>query len=267
VGPARELGARAPSGLFGRRPSSSNHPSRRTAELPGVDHHHRNVQGGGARAAVFGMQDGLLTNVALVLGSAGANPGPGVVRLVGVLGLVAGAFSMGAGEYTSMQFQRELLQRELDLERHEIDHRPEGERRELIHIYERRGVDPTVARRLASEMMRTPELALETHAREELGIDPAALGSPAQASLSSFVSFAVGALVPLLPWFFARGTAATVASVGLGALAAFALGAARGVFARRPWVRSGVRQLAMSAAVAAALYGVGAGVGTGAGLR
>ncbi|HTZ08677.1 MAG TPA: VIT1/CCC1 transporter family protein [Acidimicrobiales bacterium] len=267
MSPSPERGARSGSGPRGRRLVAPEHPSRRSTDVPGADHHHRNVQGGGARAAVFGMQDGLLTNVALVLGSAGANPGPGVVRLVGVLGLVAGAFSMGAGEYTSMQFQRELLQRELDLERHEIDHRPEGERRELIHIYERRGVDPTVASELASEMMRTPELALETHAREELGIDPAALGSPVQASVASFVSFAVGALVPLVPWFFSRGVGATVASVALGAAAALALGAARGVVARQPWVRSALRQLAMSAVVAAVLYGVGAGVGTGAGLR
>jgi len=232
-----------------------------------AEHHHRDIRGGGARAAVFGMQDGLLTNVSLVLGVAGANPGPGVVRLVGVVGLIAGAFSMASGEFSSMRFQRALLQRELDLERHEIDHRPEGERRELVHIYERRGVDPAVARRLADEMMRTPELALETHAREELGIDPGSLGNPVQAAAWSFVTFAVGAFLPIVPWFVTRGGAATLASVILGAVAAFSLGVAKGVFARRPWWRSGLSQLLMVAVVASILYGVGAGVGLGAGLR
>jgi vacuolar iron transporter family protein len=232
-----------------------------------VPEHHRDVQAGGARAAVFGMQDGLLTNVGLVLGTAGASPGPAVIRLVGVVGLIAGAFSMAAGEYRSMSFQRALFQRELDLERHEIDHRPTAERRELVHIYERRGVDPAVARQLADEMMRTPELALETHAREELGIDPGSLGNPVEAALSSFVTFAVGALVPLVPWFVARGTAATLASIVLSALAAFSLGAVQGFFARRAWWRWGVEQLLFSAVVAAVLYGVGAAVGVGAGLK
>ena len=129
-----------------------------------------------------------------------------MVRLAGVAGLVAGAFSMAAGEYVSMQAQRELFQRELELENHEIRTRPEGERRELVRIYESRGVEPDVAGHLASEMMRTPELALETHAREELGINPTALGSPVKAGASSFATFALGALVPLIPWLVTRGT-------------------------------------------------------------
>jgi len=247
--------------LLGRRASTA-HPARRsTVDGSAVDHQHRNVQGGGARAAVFGMTDGLVSNLCLVLGFAGANPGPGVVRLAGIAGLIAGAFSMASGEYVSMQAQRELFERELALERHEIDHRPEGERRELVHIYEKRGVDPTVARKLADEMMRTPELALETHAREELGIDPGSLGRPLQAAVSSFVTFAVGALVPLLPWLFSRGNSAVVASIVLGALAALAVGAAVAVFTRRSWWRSALRQLAISAAAAAVTYGVGAAVG------
>src|ERR1700681_2731753 len=163
----RELRAKGRgNGLFGRK-ASSTHPSRRfPGEIHMGDHHHRRVQGGGARAAVFGVSDGLVTNVSLILGIAGANPGPGVVRLAGVAGLIAGAFSMAAGEWVSMRAQRELFERELAMEKHEISHRPEGERRELVRIYEDRGVEPTVARTLASEMMRTPELALETHARE-----------------------------------------------------------------------------------------------------
>src|SRR5688572_7453438 len=137
----------------------------------GSEHHHRNIQGGTARAAVFGVSDGLVSNIALVLGMAGAGPAAGVVRLAGLVGLLGGAFSMAAGEYVSMKAQSELLQRELDIERVEIIHRPESERRELAQIYRGRGVDAEVADRLAAEMMSDPDLALETHAREELGID------------------------------------------------------------------------------------------------
>ncbi|MGA2522082.1 MAG: VIT1/CCC1 transporter family protein [Acidimicrobiales bacterium] len=256
-----------PAGLFGRRASSA-HPSRRApGDGTGVDHHHRDIQAGAARAAVFGMQDGLLTNVSVVLGVVGASPGPAVIRLVGVVGLVAGAFSMAAGEFSSMRFQRALFQRELELERHEIDHRPEGERRELVHIYEKRGIEPAVARQLATEMMRTPEIALETHAREELGINPGSLGNPVQAAASSFVTFALGALVPLVPWFFSRGTVAILGSIILGAVAAFALGAAKGLSARGVWWRWGVAQLATVAAVAAILYGIGTAVGVGTGIH
>jgi VIT1/CCC1 family predicted Fe2+/Mn2+ transporter len=219
------------------------------------------VTGGWARAAVFGVSDGLVTNVSLVLGAVGAHPGAGVVRLAGVAGLVAGACSMAAGEYVSMQAQRELLERELRVERDEIERRPEGEWRELVHIYEGRGVAPDVARQLADEMMRTPELALETHAREELGVDPSDLGSPVQAGVSSFLSFALGALLPLLPWLIGGGTAAIVASVVVAGLAAFAVGGLLAVFTRRPVVRSALRQLAISAAAAAVTFGIGAAVG------
>ena len=257
----RELEARGrASRLFGRRAAAA-HPSRRSAEIQIGDHHHRRVQGGGARAAVFGVSDGLVTNVSLILGFAGANAGPGVVRLAGIAGLIAGAFSMASGEWISMQAQRELYQRELALERHEITNRPEGERRELVRIYEDRGVDPNVARTLAGEMMRTPELALETHAREELGIDPQALGKPLQAAASSFATFAVGAVLPLLPWLVARGTGAVIASVVVAAIAALGVGAALAVFTRRSVWRSSIRQLLISAVGAAVAYGVGAAVG------
>jgi VIT1/CCC1 family predicted Fe2+/Mn2+ transporter len=222
------------------------------------------VQGGGARAAVFGVSDGLVTNVSLMLGIAGANPGPGVVRLAGIAGLIAGAFSMAAGEWVSMSAQRELFERELALEKHEIRHRPEGERRELVGIYEKRGIDPSVARTLADEMMRTPELALETHAREELGIDPGSLGKPLQAAVSSFGAFALGAVLPLIPWLVSRGTGAVVASVVVGAVAALGVGAALAVFTHRSWWWSSVRQLLISAVAAAVTYGVGSLVGVSA---
>ena len=170
------------------------------------------------------------------------------MRLAGIAGLIAGAFSMASGEWISMSAQRELLERELAMEKHEIRHRPEGERRELVGIYEKRGVDPTVARTLADEMMRTPELALETHAREELGINPAALGRPIQAAVSSFATFALGALLPLHPVALRPGApAAVVASVVVGAVAALGVGAILAAFTRQSWWRSSVRQLLMSA--------------------
>lgn len=226
------------------------------------EHHHRDIQGGAARAAVFGISDGLTTNVSLILGIAGANPSSGFVRLAGLAGLIAGSFSMAAGEYLSMRAQSELFEAELDLERREIDRRPESERRELAAIYRSRGVDRETAEKLATEMHRDPDLALETHAREELGINPGSLGSPIQAAVSSFLSFAVGALVPLIPWFFGKGDATVLASVALGAVAAVVVGAALSRFTRRSAVFSAARQLAVVAAAAAITYGIGRALGT-----
>lgn len=210
---------------------------------------------------MFGISDGLVTNVALILGIAGAHPSQGFVRLAGIAGLVAGAFSMSAGEYVSMKAQKELLQRELALEHDEIKNRPEGEHRELVRIYEGRGIEPAVASQLANEMMRTPELALETHAREELGINPASLGSPIQAAVSSFVTFAFGALLPLVPWLFGGGTAAVLGSIVIGAVAAVGVGIALSVFTLRPWWISALRQLLISAVAAGATYGIGTAIG------
>jgi VIT1/CCC1 family predicted Fe2+/Mn2+ transporter len=183
--------------------------------------------------------------------------------LVGVAGLIAGAFSMATGEYVSMKAQRELFETELAFERREISQRPEGERRELVRIYENRGVEPGVARTLASEMMRTPELALETHAREELGIDPGELGNPVQAAASSFATFALGALVPLVPWLVTRGGAAVAASLVAGGVAALAVGGAIALFTRRSWWWTALRQLGFLAVAAAVSYGVGAAIGVG----
>src|SRR5438874_4331611 len=203
---------------------------------PPPEPHHRNVQGGTARAAVFGISDGLVSNVSLILGVAGANPGAGVVRLAGLAGLIAGAVSMAAGEYVSMKAQTELYERELDLERRELRRNPHVETVELTQIYQSRGVDPDRARELAQQMMADPELALQTHAREELGIDPDKLGSATAAAVSSFVAFAIGALLPLLPWFFGSGTAATIASIVLGAVASVVVGALLARFTgRRVW--------------------------------
>ncbi|MGH9109874.1 MAG: VIT1/CCC1 transporter family protein [Acidimicrobiales bacterium] len=229
--------------------------------MPSIGHHHRDVQSGGARAAVFGISDGLVTNVSLILGVAAAHPAAAVVRLTGIAGLVAGAFSMAAGEYVSMKAQRELFERELDVERAALRQSPADERRELTAIYERRGLDPDMARELAAKVMLDPDVALETHAREELGIDPQRLGSPVRAALSSFVTFAVGALLPLIPWLVASGGAATVASIAVGAVAALAVGGSLGLLTGRSPVWVGLRQLGVAAVAAAVTYGVGRVVG------
>ena len=197
-------------------------------------HHHRDIRGGGARAAIFGVSDGLVTNVALVLGIAGASPGGSIVRLAGVAGLVAGSFSMAAGEFLSMTAQRELLERELEIERKALKRSPEGETNELRRMYEQRGIDSAVARDMATQVMSDPELALETHAREEMGISMENLGRPLQAALASFVTFAIGAFVPLLPWLYSKGNAALLASVVLGAVAALDGGCGLGRLHRAP---------------------------------
>jgi vacuolar iron transporter family protein len=227
--------------------------------------HHRNVQSGGARAAVFGVSDGLVTNVSLILGVAGAHPGGSFVRLTGLAGLVAGAFSMAAGELISMQAQRELIEREIEAERQALHRHPQAERRELTALYERRGLDPTFARDLVDEVMSDPDLALETHAREELGVNPSSLGSPIVAAASSFVTFAFGALLPLIPWLITSGTGATVASVVIGAVAALGVGAVLGALTGRSVVRSALRQLGVAGVAAAVTYGIGRAVGASTG--
>ena len=228
---------------------------------PLPEKHHRDVQGGTARAAVFGVSDGLVSNVAIVLGFAGANTGAGLVRLAGLAGLIGGAVSMAAGEYISMTAQTELLERELEMERLELRRRPEAERKELAQIYRSRGVDEATAEQLATALSRDPELALQTHAREELGIDPESLGRPVSAAASSFVTFSIGASIPLIPYFFGSGTAALVAAVVLGVVAALTVGALLARFTGRSVGLSAARQLVFSAIPAAITFGIGSAVG------
>lgn len=210
---------------------------------------------------MFGISDGLVTNVSLILGVAGARPAAGIVALTGIAGLVAGAFSMAAGEYVSMQAQRELLERELEVERQALRRSPAAERRELAAIYERRGLDPVLARELSEKMMRDPDMALETHAREELGISPTSLGSPFVAAISSFLTFALGAILPLVPWLVTGGTDAVFASIAIGAAAALAVGVVLGALTGRSLLRSAVRQVLVAAVAAAVTYGIGRAVG------
>ncbi|HEY5886129.1 MAG TPA: VIT1/CCC1 transporter family protein [Acidimicrobiales bacterium] len=228
---------------------------------PVSEHHHRDVQGGVARAAVFGASDGLVSNVSLILGVAGADPGAGVVRLAGLAGLIAGAVSMAAGEYGSMKAQQELLERELALERRELARNPHVETVELSQLYQSRGVEPELARQLAEGVMTDPETALRAHAREELGIDPDALGSPVRAAGSSFVSFSLGALLPLLPWFVTSGTAAIVASVVLAVAGAAGLGVALARFTLGSPFRLALRYVVIAVLAGAVTYGIGSVVG------
>lgn len=227
------------------------------------EHHHRDVQGGAARAAVFGISDGLVSNVALIVAIAGAGANTGTVRLAGLAGLLAGAISMAAGEYVSMRAQTELLERELHIERREIARHPDAERRELEGIYRSRGVDAELAEAMATAMHLDLDRAVAAHAREELGIDPGSLGSAPGAAASSFASFGVGALLPLLPWFFGGGSAALAATIGLASLAAIGVGLALAGFTGRSRLRSAFRQLALATIAAAITFGLGNLVGAG----
>lgn len=217
---------------------------------------------GTLRAAIFGVNDGLVSNAALIMGFAGADQPRTVILLAGISGLLAGAFSMSAGEYVSMRVQREVLERMLHLEAHELGSDPEGERAELAEIYERKGVPPELAGDLATELSKDPATALDTHAREELGIDPAeGLGSPWGAASSSFVTFSVGALVPLVPFLFAGGTAGVIASASVTGLALLGVGALTARVTGRSPVMSGLRMLAIGGAAAAVTYLIGLALG------
>src|SRR4051812_22971935 len=206
-------------------------------------HEHRSISGGLPRAAVFGVSDGLVSNVSLVIGFAGSGVGADVVRLAGLAGLIAGAISMAAGEYVSVSAQNELIERELEIERREIARHPEAETAELVRAYESKGVQGQRARAVAADIMRSPDTALSVHAREELGIDPDSLASPWRTAVSSFIAFCIGALLPVLPWFFASGAPAALASIALGMVAAAIVGALIGRFAERSVVFTAVRQV------------------------
>ena len=222
---------------------------------------HRTASGGALRAAVFGVSDGLVSNFSLIMGVAGASSSGRAVLVAGVAGLVAGACSMGSGEWLSVRSQVELYEHELLTEREELAAFPEQEQRELELIYQAKGIDAEEAAKLAASIMTRPEVALDTMAREELGLDPGELGSPWVAAGSSFASFTAGALVPLLPFLFGSGTAAVVVSAGLSALALFAVGAMISVVTSRGVVRTGLRMLVIGGAVAALTYGIGSLIG------
>ncbi len=191
------------------------------------------------------MSDGLVSNLSLVAGVAGASTARSDVLIGGLAGLTAGALSMAIGEYVSVTANRELLQRELAVERLEIESDPAGETRELAGIYVERGMDSALAMTVAKQVMADPETALEAHAREELGVDPGQLGAPIGSAAASFVAFALGAFIPLLPWLFASGTAAIAVSLVLGMFAAAALGGGLARLTRRSVCRGVGRQVGL----------------------
>ena len=225
--------------------------------------HHRNVAGGPARAAVFGASDGLVTNVSLVLGVAGAEASGGLVRLAGLAGLVAGAISMAAGEYISMKAQSELLEHEVEMERTELSRHPAAEEAELASLYVKRGISERLAKEVASEVMADPERALQAHAREELGVDLETLSSPWKVAVSSMAAFICGAIIPLLPWFFYGGAIAVGLSLTLSAIGALGFGLALGTLTGRSRAWSAARQLLIASLAAGITFAVGSAVGTG----
>ncbi|MFC9326880.1 VIT1/CCC1 transporter family protein [Kitasatospora sp. NPDC057015] len=221
--------------------------------------HHRDVNGGWLRPAVFGAMDGLVSNFALMTGVVGGAVSSGTVVLTGLAGLAAGACSMAAGEYTSVASQRELVQAEIEAERLELSRNPHGELAELAELYASRGVDPELALEVARQLSADPDRTLEIHAREELGIDPNDLPSPLVAAASSFVCFAVGALLPLLPYLL--GATSLLPALLLSLAGLFACGAVVARVTARSWWFSGVRQLVLGGAAAAVTYLMGLLIG------
>ncbi|HXP56316.1 MAG TPA: VIT1/CCC1 family protein [Streptosporangiaceae bacterium] len=218
---------------------------------------HRGDRSGALRAGVFGISDGLVSNTALVMGFAGSGASRVVILLAGVAGLLAGAFSMAAGEYVSMSSQREMYQREIALEQAELAEKPDEEHAELVLIYRAKGLSRPDAEKLADKIMSDGAVALDTLAREELGLDPDELGSPWSAAASSLLAFAAGAFVVVVPYLAGSGTAALVAAIVAALAAMFGVGAAIGAINGRNPVRSGLRQVIAGTLAAAVTFGVG----------
>ena len=227
---------------------------------PGIDpHHHADVSGGWLRAATFGAMDGLVTNIALIAGVGGGGVPPRTIVLTGVAGLVAGAISMGIGEYTSVRTQNEQVNQEVAKERRELEVNPEGEAHELASMWIERGLPPHLAHQVAQVLQQNPTEALRVHVREELGVDPEGQPSPWVAAFSSFLCFSVGAAVPIVPYLL--GAPHLWLALGIGGVGLFLLGALVSRFTHRSWYGSGLRQLLLGAVAAGATYLIGAAIG------
>jgi vacuolar iron transporter family protein len=225
-------------------------------------HSHRDVNGGWLRPAVFGAMDGLVSNVALIAGvAAAAGAHTHVVVITGIAGLLAGAFSMAVGEWTSVHSQAELVRAEIAKERRELVRRPKAEEAELAALFVSRGLPRALASQVAHELSQNPELVWRIHVREELGVDPDNLASPYVAAVSSLLSFAVGAFLPLLPYLV--GSHQLWPALVLAAVALAVLGASVARFTERPWWLGAARQLGLGAAAAGITYGVGSAFGVG----
>jgi VIT1/CCC1 family predicted Fe2+/Mn2+ transporter len=253
--------------VYGARPPAAAAPAGHPlpTAVGEIGRRHRTAGGGALRAAVFGVNDGLVSNTALVMGIAGADAGPGAILLTGAAGLIAGAFSMAAGEYVSMQTQREMFEHQIAQEREELSLYPDEEAEELALIYHARGVDLEDARTIARQLVADPAVALDTLAREELGLNPDDLGRPLTAALTSFAAFAAGAALPLAPFLAGAGEQAVPVAAGLAAAALFAVGAVLSLFSGRNAFAGGLRMLALGGAAGAATYGIGAALGVAAG--
>ncbi|MFC4949347.1 VIT1/CCC1 transporter family protein [Pseudonocardia sp. GCM10023141] len=225
------------------------------------DHHHTNISGGWLRAAVFGAMDGLVTNIALIAGVGGGGGDRHLLILTGMAGLVAGAFSMALGEYASVGTQNDAVANEAAVEREEIRRHPDVERAELADAYERLGLTRATAESMAREIHANPELAVKVHISQELGVDVDEQPSPWVAAISSFLCFAVGGIIPLVPFLLGSSTLA----VGLlvGAVGLFVVGALTSRFTTHSWWFSGARQLLFGAIAAGATYLVGMLIGVG----
>ncbi len=227
--------------------------------LAAVEHHHADVSGGWLRPAVFGAMDGLVTNIALIAGVGGGGVSAHNVVLTGFAGLVAGAISMGLGEYTSVRTQNEQVASEVAKERRELERHPEAEAEELAGMWIKRGLPPELARQVAAVVGRNVDEAVRVHAQEELGVNPTEQPSPWVAAGSSFLCFSVGALIPLLPYLFGAGQ--LWLSLVVGGVGLFVAGALTARFTNRRWYRSGLRQLVLGLAAAGATYLIGKGIG------
>lgn len=235
-------------------------PSPALADL-GRDHRRHIAANGSLRAAVFGVNDGLVSNLSLIMGVAGVAPPQQYILLAGLAGLLAGAFSMAVGEFSSMLSQRELLERQLAVERQHIALAPAAERIMLARRYQEKGLPPAQAELVADHLMADPDKALDTIAREQLGLDPQELGSPTAAALASFFSFALGALVPLLPFLVMSGWGAVLVSAVLSAIALFVVGVGVSFFTGRHFLVSGARMLALGGAAASVTFLIGRLIG------
>lgn len=218
---------------------------------------HRTNYGGSLRAAVFGANDGLVSNFSLVMGIAGANAEPRFVLLAGIAGLLAGASSMAAGEYVSVQSQRELYEQQIAIEREELEMSPEEEEEELSLIYQAKGIPSAEAEELAKRIVSNPDTAIDTLAREELGLDPSSLGSPWTAAASSFFAFACGAAIPVIPYFITSGNTAFITSAVVCGLSLFVVGGLISLFTGRNFFFSGFRMLGIGALAAGVTYFIG----------
>ncbi len=218
---------------------------------------HRTTDGGNLRAAVFGVNDGLVSNASLILGVAGAGAQSSIILLSGLAGLLAGAFSMAAGEYISVRAQREFYEYQIGLEREELDQYPQEEAAELALIYTAKGIPEAEARRMADALISDPDKALDTLAREELGLNPEELGSPLAAALSSFVAFATGTAIPLLPFPLLDGGIALIGAIIATAFCLFGVGSAISLFTGKPAWAGGLRMLAIGGAAGGATWLIG----------